>query len=133
MLNFNSVTPERKEVWRLIAKDPIDIRENFVIEETSELVKELMKSRRGQDRKEFILEEAVDCLIVIYALLMHYEFEDHRINEKIESKLERAARYELEQREKCKVLIDGSREKSVKDLTNEIAILRKAISSEKGE
>lgn len=133
MLNFNSVTPERKEVWRLIAKDPIDIRENFVIEETSELVKELMKSRRGQDRKEFILEEAVDCLIVIYALLMHYEFEDHRINEKIESKLERAARYELEQREKCKVLIDGSREKSVKDLTDEIAILRKAISSEKGE
>ena len=133
MLNFNSVTPERKEVWRLIAKDPIDIRENFVIEETSELVKELMKSRRGQDRKEFILEEAVDCLIVIYALLMHYEFEDHRINEKIESKLERAARYELEQREKCKVLIDGSREKSVKDLTDEIAILRKAISSEKGK
>lgn len=133
MLNFNSITPERKEVWRLIAKDPADIRENFVIEETSELVKELMKRRRGQDRKEFILEEAVDCLIVIYALLMHYEFEDHRINEKIESKLERAARYELEQREKCKVLIDGSREKSVKDLTDEIAILRKAISSEKGE
>lgn len=133
MLNFNSITPERKEVWRLIAKDPIDIRENFVIEETSELVKELMKCRRGQDRKEFILEEAVDCLIVIYALLMHYEFEDYRINEKIESKLERAARYELEQREKCKVLIDGSREKNVKDLTDEIAILRKAISSEKGE
>jgi len=44
----------------------------YVVEECSELVKELMKQQRGKDCKEYILAEACDVLTTVFVLLTQY-------------------------------------------------------------
>lgn len=44
----------------------------FVLEEMSELQKELMKHRRGKDNRDEIVDECSDVLLTIFILLRAY-------------------------------------------------------------
>lgn len=62
----------------------------YVIEECSELIKELMRERRGKGSDEAIISEACDVLNTIFILLVHYGVSEDLVREKILSKCNRA-------------------------------------------
>lgn len=61
----------------------------FVLEEMSELQKELMKHRRGKENRNEIVDECVDVLLTIYILLQVYGATEDEIKEFMEFKLNR--------------------------------------------
>lgn len=65
----------------------------FVLEEMSELQKELMKRRRGKDNRDEIVEESADVLITIFILLGAYGATEGEIRKLISSKLHRLRDY----------------------------------------
>lgn len=62
----------------------------YVIEECSELVKEFMKSKRGRDNRDKIVEEACDVLTTIFVLLTEMEISSEYIESVMRYKLQRA-------------------------------------------
>lgn len=62
----------------------------YVIEECSELIKELMKKRRGKGSVKDILEEACDVLTTVFVLLNQYEVPEDVVKAQILYKCNRA-------------------------------------------
>ena len=62
----------------------------YVIEESSELIKELIKYKRGFDNKDKIVEECADVLLTINILLTAMGISDEEVNKIITSKAIRA-------------------------------------------
>ncbi len=63
----------------------------YTTEECSELIKELMKARRGKDNKDELIEEACDVLASVQVLLAYLEVPESIVNDKIYSQRHRAA------------------------------------------
>ena len=61
----------------------------FVLEEMSELQKELMKHRRGRKNRNEIVDECTDVLLTIYILLMVYDATNEEVSKNMEFKLNR--------------------------------------------
>lgn len=61
----------------------------FVLEEMSELQKELMKHRRGKDNRNEIVDECVDVMLTIAILLRVYDASDDEVEGLIDFKLHR--------------------------------------------
>lgn len=53
---------------KAIATYGADMQLNVAIEELSELIKEICKSKRGADNREAIIEEMADCYIMLKQL-----------------------------------------------------------------
>ncbi len=62
---------------------------NMVIEEMSELTKEICKHKRGNQNRESILEELADVYITLEQLCYIFEIKDNEIREVLNKKLER--------------------------------------------
>lgn len=62
----------------------------YVIEECSELIKELMKQQRGKGSEKDILAEASDVLTTVFVLLTQYGVTEDFIKEQILYKCNRA-------------------------------------------
>jgi NTP pyrophosphatase (non-canonical NTP hydrolase) len=62
----------------------------YVIEESSELIKELIKYKRGFDNKDKIVEECADVLLTINILLTAMGISDEEVNNIMTSKAIRA-------------------------------------------
>ena len=67
----------------------IDINKTIVIEELSELQKELCKDLRGYDRREEIKEEMADVYICLQLLKEIYNFFDEDLDKMYERKMRR--------------------------------------------
>lgn len=61
----------------------------MVLEETSELQKEVCKSIRGADNRDAIVEETADLLIMLEQLKMMHHITDEELEKVIEFKLNR--------------------------------------------
>ncbi|MCL2017597.1 MAG: hypothetical protein FWG80_02390 [Alphaproteobacteria bacterium] len=87
------LTPEQiavlKENLRLRGSD---IRISMAVEEMAELTKELMKHKRGKENIYDITEEIADCFIVLEGLKPTLGIEDSKIQQVIDSKIERLDR-----------------------------------------
>ena len=62
----------------------------YVIEECSELIKELMKKERRKENKTNIINEACDVLTMVFVLLDQYGVSEAYIKEQISFKCKRA-------------------------------------------
>lgn len=62
----------------------------YVIEECSELVKELMKKERGKANDDKIIDEACDVLTTVFVLLCQYGTPEATVREQILFKCNRA-------------------------------------------
>ena len=63
-----------------------DMQRLIAIEEMSELTKELVKEKRGQDNLENIIEEIADVEIMLTQLKIHYGIKEdvqYEVNEKV--------------------------------------------------
>lgn len=61
----------------------------FVLEEMSELQKELMKHRRGKDNRDEIVDECSDVLLTIFILLRAYGATESEIRKLMAYKMHR--------------------------------------------
>lgn len=61
----------------------------FVLEEMSELQKELMKHRRGKENRNEIVDECTDVLLTIFILLEVYNASEEEIKTLMDFKLNR--------------------------------------------
>ena len=61
----------------------------FVLEEMSELQKELMKHRRGKDNRNNIIDECADVALTLDILLRVYGASEDEVNNLINYKLSR--------------------------------------------
>lgn len=61
----------------------------FVLEEMSELQKELMKHRRGKKNRDEIVDESVDVLLTIFILLQVYGATEDEVKKIMDFKLNR--------------------------------------------
>lgn len=73
----------------ILNSQSIDINKTIVIEELSELQKELCKDLRGYDRREEIKEEMADVYICLQLLKEIYNFFDEDLDKMYERKMER--------------------------------------------
>jgi NTP pyrophosphatase (non-canonical NTP hydrolase) len=69
-----------------------DMQLNVAIEELSELIKEICKSKRGNDNRKNIIEEMADCYIMLEQLAIIFDIPNHAINEVADKKIERLER-----------------------------------------
>ena len=69
------------------------------VEEFSELIKEICKSKRGRDNRNSIIEEIADCYIMLEQLGIIFGIEDTEINQVIDEKLTRLEKRLAEKRE----------------------------------
>ena len=80
------MTERIKELAKLNGLDEIM---NLVIEECSELIKEITKSYRGMGDVNNIEEEIADVLLVIYQLMHLLDISEDDIRKTVEEKVER--------------------------------------------
>jgi NTP pyrophosphatase (non-canonical NTP hydrolase) len=73
----------------ILNSQSIDINKTIVIEELSELQKELCKDLRGYDRREEIKEEMADVYICLQLLKEIYNFFDEDLDKMYERKMRR--------------------------------------------
>lgn len=78
-----------KEILNYLAKRNGEEQDVFVLEEMSELQKELMKHRRGKENRNEIVDESVDVLLTIFILLQVYGATEEEIKNLIDFKLNR--------------------------------------------
>ena len=69
-----------------------DMQLNVAIEELSELIKEICKSKRGADNREAIIEEMADCEIMFEQLQIIFDISGEEIGDTIIEKLDRLER-----------------------------------------
>lgn len=65
-------------------------QDTYVIEECSELIKELTKRRRGKGNDSDIIDEACDVLTTVLVLLHSMDVKEQTVCDKIVSKCRRA-------------------------------------------
>ncbi len=66
-----------------------DMQLTVAIEEFSELIKEICKNKRGRDNRDNIIEEMVDCQIMISQIQIIFGIGSDEIADKVIEKLER--------------------------------------------
>lgn len=76
-----------------------DMQLTVAVEELSELIKEICKSKRGSDNRDNIVEEIADCYIMLKQLEIIFDIEYPEIAEMKYIKKERL-RLRLEERSK---------------------------------
>ena len=78
-----------KEILKYLAQRNGVEQDVFVLEEMSELQKELMKHRRGKENRNEIVDECVDVLLTIQILLEVYNATEDEIKSLMNFKLNR--------------------------------------------
>lgn len=78
------------EVAKLQSKPDYPSQDIFVVEECSELTKELMKRYRGKGDYDRIIEEACDVLAATIVLLKDLSVDQQTVYQKVYGKYERA-------------------------------------------
>lgn len=78
-----------KEILKYLAKKNGFQQDIFVLEEMSELQKELMKHRRGKKNRDEIVDECTDVLLTIFILLEAYDANEEEIKNIMDFKLNR--------------------------------------------
>lgn len=78
-----------KETLKYLAKRNGVEQDVFVLEEMSELQKELMKHRRGKENRNEIVDECTDVLLTIFILLEAYDANEEEIKNIMDFKLNR--------------------------------------------
>lgn len=78
-----------KEILKYLAQRNGVEQDVFVLEEMSELQKELMKHRRGKENRDEIVDECVDVLLTIQILLEVYNATEDEIKYLMDFKLNR--------------------------------------------
>lgn len=73
----------------ILNSQSVDINKTIVIEELSELQKELCKDLRGYNRREEIKEEMADVYICLQLLKEIYNFSDEDLDKMYERKMRR--------------------------------------------
>ena len=73
----------------ILNSQSVDVNKTIVIEELSELQKELWKDLRGYDRREEIKEEMSDVYICLQLLKEIYNFSDEDLEKMYERKMKR--------------------------------------------
>ena len=73
----------------ILNSQSVDVNKTIVIEELSELQKELCKDLRGYDRREEIKEEMADVYIYLQLLKEIYNFSDEELEKMYERKMRR--------------------------------------------
>ncbi len=73
----------------ILNSQSVDVNKTIVIEELSELQKELCKDLRGYDRREEIKEEMSDVYICLQLLKEIYNFSDEDLEKMYERKMKR--------------------------------------------
>lgn len=73
----------------ILNSQSVDVNKTIVIEELSELQKELCKDLRGYDRREEIKEEMADVYICLQLLKEIYNFSDEDLEKMYERKMRR--------------------------------------------
>ncbi len=66
-----------------------DMQLNVAVEELSELIKEICKSKRGRDNRDNIIEEMADCYIMLEQLEIIFDLKPAEILMAIDQKLTR--------------------------------------------
>ena len=79
-----------------------DMQLNVAIEEFSELIKEICKSKRGADNREAIIEEMADCYIMLDQLQTIFNIHEEEICDKMEEKVNRLEK-RLDERSKNEI------------------------------
>lgn len=57
-----------------------DMQLTVAVEEFSELIKEICKHKRGNDNRDAIIEEIVDCLIMMEQLKIIFDIKESETN-----------------------------------------------------
>ena len=78
-----------KDILKYLAQRNGVEQDVFVLEEMSELQKELMKHRRGKENRNEIVDECVDVLLTIQILLEVYNATENEIKSLMDFKLNR--------------------------------------------
>ena len=73
----------------ILNSQSVDVNKTIVIEELSELQKELCKDLRGYNRREEIKEEMADVYICLQLLKEIYNFSDEDLEKMYERKMRR--------------------------------------------
>lgn len=73
----------------ILNSQSVDVNKTIVIEELSELQKELCKDLRGYNRREEIKEEMADVYICLQLLKEIYNFSDEDLEKMYERKMKR--------------------------------------------
>lgn len=66
-----------------------DMQLNVAVEELSELIKEICKSKRGNDNRENIIEEMADCYIMLEQLEIIFDVKPAELCRVLDVKIER--------------------------------------------
>lgn len=82
-------SPFNKNIIHFLARRNGPEQDICVLEEMSELQKELMKHRRGKKNRDKIVDECVDVLLSISVLLEVYDATEEEIDKIAEHKLNR--------------------------------------------
>lgn len=83
MIKYNS------DIEILLNNQSSEVNKTIVIEELSELQKEICKDLRGYDRKEEIKEEMADVYICLQLLKEIYNFSDEELEKMYKRKMKR--------------------------------------------
>ena len=78
-----------QEIMKYLAQRNGTEQDVFVLEEMSELQKELMKRRRGKENRDEIVDESVDVLLTIFILLQVYSATEDEVKNLMDFKLNR--------------------------------------------
>lgn len=78
-----------KDILKYLANRNGTEQDVFVLEEMSELQKELMKHRRGKENRDEIVDECTDVLLTIFILLEVYGASEEEIQSLMNFKLNR--------------------------------------------
>ena len=69
-----------------------DMQLTVAVEELSELIKEICKSKRGADNRDAIIEEMADCYIMLDQLAIIFDIPHRDINNVMDRKIARLER-----------------------------------------
>lgn len=83
------LSDHNQQILQFLADKNKTAQDIFVLEEMSELQKELMKHRRGKDNRNEIIDECVDVILTLNVLLRAYSATEAEINDLINYKLNR--------------------------------------------
>ncbi len=77
------------DIKKMLNSQSVEVNKTIVIEELSELQKEVCKDLRGYERREEIKEEMADVYICLQMLKEIYNFSDEELEKMYERKMRR--------------------------------------------
>ena len=77
------------DIKKMLNSQSVEVNKTIVIEELSELQKEVCKDLRGYERREEIKEEMADAYICLQMLKEIYNFSDEELEKMYERKMRR--------------------------------------------